>query len=57
MILAQESADSLAPPWDTAIIYQTQFLGEALDFLGKVSFFNAEIGDTEKCSEPVAQGP
>ena len=57
MILAQESADSLAPPCDTAIIYQTQFLGEALDFLGKVSFFNAEIGDTEKCSEPVVQGP
>ena len=41
---------------DTTIIHQTQLLGEILDFLGIGSFFNAEIGDTEKCSEPVVQG-
>ena len=41
---------------DTTIIHQTQFLGEILDFLGIGSFFNAEIGDTEKCSEPVVEG-
>ena len=41
---------------DATIIHQTQFLGEILDFLGIGSFFNAEIGETEKCSEPVVPG-
>jgi len=41
---------------DTTITHQTQFLGEILVFLGQGVFFNAEIADTEKCSEPVVQG-
>ena len=42
--------------WKRLLYIKHSFLGEILDFFGKGSSFNAEIGDTEKCLEPVGEG-
>ena len=42
--------------WTRILYIKHNFLVEILYFFGKGSSFNAEIGDTEKCSEPVGEG-
>ena len=41
--------------WTLLLYIKHNFLGAILDFLGKGSFFNVEIRDTEMYSEPVGQ--
>ena len=41
--------------WTLLLYIKHSFLGAILDFLGKGSFFNVEIRDTEMYSEPVGQ--
>ena len=41
--------------WTLLLYIKHNFLGAILDFLGKGSFFNVEIRDTEMYSEQVGQ--
>ena len=42
--------------WARMLYIKHNFLVEILYFFGKGLSFNAEIGDTEKYSEPVGEG-